>query len=140
MTYLESSALVSLFLPDRHTAAIRAFLAGRPGTVLTSLFGAAEYASALSIALRTGRLTAEQADRALRVFDAWSATGALVVDVDPADLRLAGGFVRRFDLGLRAPDALHVAICRRLGAALGTFDERQALAAGALGVERTVLA
>jgi predicted nucleic acid-binding protein len=42
--------------------------------------------------------------------------------------------VRRFALGLRTPDALHLAICRRLDLPLLTFDRRQAAAAAALGI------
>jgi predicted nucleic acid-binding protein len=42
--------------------------------------------------------------------------------------------VRRFDLKLRAPDALHLAICRRLQARLVTLDNNLARAARALDV------
>jgi predicted nucleic acid-binding protein len=42
-------------------------------------------------------------------------------------------------MALRAPDALHVALCRRLGLKLVTFDQRQAAAAEALGVGRVSL-
>lgn len=47
---------------------------------------------------------------------------------------VAGVFVRRFDLALRVPDALHLAIVRRLGVALVTLDRRLATAAGEFGV------
>lgn len=139
MTYLEPSALVSLFLPDRHTATIRTWLGQAPGPLAISTFGAAEFASALSIALRVGRLVTHQADRVLRVFDVWAASDAATLDIDPADHRAAASFVRRFDLALRAPDALHVALCRRLGLALVTFDQRQGAAAQALGVGQVPL-
>ena len=43
-------------------------------------------------------------------------------------------YVRRFDLALRAPDALHLAIARRLDATLVTLDRRLAAAAGELGI------
>ncbi len=51
-----------------------------------------------------------------------------------ADMRLAGVFVRRFDLTLRVPDALHLAIARRLDVALVTLDRRLTTAAGELGI------
>jgi predicted nucleic acid-binding protein len=51
-----------------------------------------------------------------------------------ADARLVYVYVRRFDLGLRAPDALHLAITRRLDATLVTLDRRLAAAANQLGV------
>jgi predicted nucleic acid-binding protein len=49
-------------------------------------------------------------------------------------VRLAYAYVRRFDLILRAPDALHIAIARRLDVALVTLDRRLANAAQALGI------
>jgi uncharacterized protein len=49
-------------------------------------------------------------------------------------LHLANIFVHRFDLMLRAPDALHAAVCQRLGLTLVTLDQPLARAATALGV------
>ena len=46
----------------------------------------------------------------------------------------ADALVRRLDLGLRAPDALHIATARRLGATLFTFDLGMASAARMLGL------
>jgi hypothetical protein len=51
------------------------------------------------------------------------------------DCRLANIFVRRFDLRLRVPDALHAAICRRLGMRLVTLDRRLAAAAWTLEID-----
>ncbi|HEY2621229.1 MAG TPA: PIN domain-containing protein [Acetobacteraceae bacterium] len=51
------------------------------------------------------------------------------------DCRLANIFVRRFDLRLRVPDALHAAICRRLGMRLVTLDRRLAAAARTLEID-----
>jgi uncharacterized protein len=56
------------------------------------------------------------------------------VDIQASDTRLAYIYVRRFDLRLRAPDALHVAVARRLDAVLVTLDRRMATAAIDLGV------
>jgi predicted nucleic acid-binding protein len=42
--------------------------------------------------------------------------------------------LRRLDLNLRTPDAIHIAIAQRLGAELATFDVRMAESAEALGV------
>jgi predicted nucleic acid-binding protein len=40
----------------------------------------------------------------------------------------------RLDLTLRTPDAIHIAIARRLDATLVTFDQRMATNARALGM------
>jgi hypothetical protein len=55
-------------------------------------------------------------------------------DIHPADVRLAVTYVRRFELALRAPDALHLAIARRLDATIVTLDRRLSAAAVELGI------
>ena len=55
-------------------------------------------------------------------------------DIHTSDIRLAAAYVRRFDLALRAPDALHLAVAGRLDVPLGTLDRRLATAARELGV------
>lgn len=79
-------------------------------------------------------LTEEEGSARLADFDAWRAAAASAADVRAADARLAYIYVRRFDLGLRAQDALHLAIARRLDATLVTLDRRLAIAANQLGV------
>jgi len=56
------------------------------------------------------------------------------VDIQPADARLAYAYVRRFDLMLRTPDALHLAIAARFDASIVTLDRRMERAARELGI------
>lgn len=134
MIYFDASALVSVFLPDAHTGTVEAFLRGDARRIGVSGFAVAEFSAVVSREARTGRLDAGQGARVLHTFDAWLGTSAEAVPLEPDDARVATAFVRRFDLGLRAPDALHLAICKRLNLPLLTFDARQAAAARALGV------
>ena len=134
MIYLDASAFVSLFVADAHSQRIRGLMrAGQP-SVAVSTFGLIEFAAAVATRDRAGRLAFGQAAMILLQADAWVAAQATTVDVEPADHRVAAVHVRRFDLGLRAPDALHLATCARLGLPLLTFDQRQAAAATALGI------
>jgi predicted nucleic acid-binding protein len=132
--YLDTSAFVSLFVTDAHSRQARAFMRGAEPAVAVSTFGLIEFAAAVSTRERAGRLAFGQAADTLLHADAWVAAQATTVDVAPADHRVAATYVRRFDLGLRAPDALHLATCARLGLALLTFDQRQAAAATTLGL------
>jgi predicted nucleic acid-binding protein len=102
--------------------------------VIVGEFAAAEVASGLSRRARTGSLDLTAATAGLAQFDAWRAAFTVDLDLQTGDVRLAHVFVRRFDLGLRAPDALHAAVCRRSGHTLVTLDRRLATAAEALGV------
>lgn len=135
MTYLDASALVSLFLPDIHTPTIRHYLRSEHPLLGVSDFAVAEFASAVARRMRIGEFTASRAAHALNVSDSWLAASAERLELDPVDIRVATTFVRRFELCLRAPDALHLAICRRLGLPLLTFDRNQAVAAVALGLQ-----
>jgi hypothetical protein len=64
---------------------------------------------------------------------------SLPVEIRAADARLAYIYVRRFALGLRAADALHLAIARRLEADLITLDRCLATAARELGIAVEVI-
>jgi predicted nucleic acid-binding protein len=108
--------------------------------LVVSEFAAAEVASALSRLVRTGLINPEDAVVRLSDFDAWRAGAAIEMDFQASDIRLAQVYVRRFDLMLRTPDALHVAACRRANHKLVTLDKRLAVAAKALGVEVFLLA
>ena len=132
--YLDASVLIALLAEEPTSGAVRRFLRAHREDRLISDFAAAEVASAISRLLRMRLLTEEEGSARLADFDAWRAAATSAADVHAADARLAYIYVRRFDLGLRAPDALHLAIARRLDATLVTLDRRLAIAANQLGV------
>jgi predicted nucleic acid-binding protein len=137
--YLDASVILPMLLEEPASEAVDAFLLACDEPLIVSEFAASEVASAASRLVRTGRLTGDQAASALADFDAWRAASTTDIDLGPADIRLAHVFVRRFNLMLRTPDALHAAICRREGLRLVTCDRRLAHAAEALGVGSILL-
>jgi len=138
--YLDASVIVPTLVKEPASGAVDDFLLAQAGAPVVSEFAAAEVASALSRLTRMGFLAPEAAQAHLHAFDAWRAAGTSDLDWRPADVRLASVFVRRFDLGLRAPDALHAAMCHRNDHTLVTLDRRLADAADALGVRVECLA
>jgi hypothetical protein len=56
-------------------------------------------------------------------------------EVATADIEAAIRILRRLDVNLRTPDAIHIAIAGRLGSTLVTFDRSMAAGARALGAE-----
>ena len=66
-------------------------------------------------------------------FDSWAVRSVQSIEVIAADIAVATTFLRRLDLTLRTPDAIHIAIARRIGATLVTF-ERMAESARALSM------
>jgi predicted nucleic acid-binding protein len=131
---LDASAVVPFLVPEIASPTVDAFFGAAKEPLVISEFTAAEVASALSRLARTHKLTPSKAVERLADFDVWRATAAEDVDLHASDVRLANLYVRRFDLMLRAPDALHAAICRRADLRLITLDRRLAAAARALGL------
>lgn len=132
---LDASVLVPALVPQRSTSAVERFFRAGNEDAFVDDFAAAEVCSALSRLVRTGSLSRNDGAVRLAVFDVMRTTMWLPQGVVPADVRRAEQIVRRFDLMLKTPDALHAAIAERLGARLVTLDQRLAVAARALGIE-----
>ena len=132
--YLDASVLVALFTLDAPTTRAETYLAREEPFVLVSDFAMAEFASAIGRRMRTGDLDAATARAAFAHLDTWVAMVAEHAAITTADVAEAGTYLRRLDLTLRTPDALNLALCRRAGAALMTFDLKMAGCATALGI------
>jgi uncharacterized protein len=137
--YLDASTILPTLIEEPGSAVVDRFIAETDEALVISEFAAAEVASALSRLVRTGLLAPEDAAARLADFDAWRAAATADMDLRASDVRLANVFVRRFDLMLRAPDALHAAACRRADYWLVTMDKRLAAAAEELGVRTKLL-
>jgi predicted nucleic acid-binding protein len=124
--YLDASVILPILIEEPASDLVDRFMMELDDDLIVSEFAAAEVASALS--------------RRLTDFDVWRAASTRDLDLQAADARLANIFVRRFDLMLRAPDALHAAVCRREDHLLATLDRRLATAALELGVRVKLLA
>lgn len=134
IVYADTSVLVPLFARDAFNQAVRHFLTTQQPALLVSDFASAELASALAKKARTRELSLAEARQALSTFDGWMATCSPRIETSAADIALAEAHLRRLDLPLRTPDAVHIAIAQRHGAALATFDVRMADAARAIGL------
>src|SRR5947209_15758903 len=110
--YLDASLVMTTLVEEPASGAVETYLKTRPERVISD-FAAAEVASGLSRLVRTSLLSAAEAAARLADFEAWRAATSSPIEVQPADVRLAYAYVRRFDLMLRTPDALHLAIARR---------------------------
>jgi len=110
-----------------------------PGTLVISDWVVAEFASALSIKIRTGALNIADRMRVAGIFARLRTDSLVVLSVTRDHFITAGQFAEQFSLGLRAADALHVAITAGHGATLCTLDRRLAEAARALGVSTALV-
>ena len=108
------------------------------GALAISAWVATEFSAALSIKLRTGDINATHRANALAAFATLCDESFTLLEVTARNFRAAALFADQAPLGLRAGDALHLAICAEHGAQLCTLDRNLSAAGSPLGV-RTVL-
>lgn len=130
---MDASVLVPLFIAERRSDNARDMVV-QPEPLLVSVLARAEVAATISSKLRALQLSEAEAAEALASFDGWVESSTERVSTRAVDISIAANLVRRFDLQLRAPDAIHVATALRLRADLATFDVGMARAARVLGV------
>ena len=98
-----------------------------------------EFAAALSVKLRINQLRVEDRARAMSLFTQLRAESLAVTPVTRDHFTTATRFAEQYGIGLRAGDALHVAIGAEQGATICTLDKRLAESATVLGVSAELL-
>ena len=131
---LDASVVVALLGEEETSGRVDVVLDQARDALIVTDFCVAEASAAVSRLRRIGIATGDRADRLLNDLDLWVATFAQALSVTPEDISLATDHVRRPDLVLRAPDAIHIAAAARLEATLVTLDRGMARAAALLGL------
>jgi predicted nucleic acid-binding protein len=136
MVYIDTSVWVAALCREPLTARVQAWLEKQAAGVLhVSGWVQAEFANALSMKQRVGHLDAVQAAEAMTLFSATIEQSCQRVSVEEADFALAARLVADPASGLRAGDALHLAMAARQGLVLVTLDSILAKAAVRFGVQ-----
>jgi predicted nucleic acid-binding protein len=140
MLYLDTSLLVAALTNEAETERMQRWLGRQPEDDLAiSDWVTTEFSSALSIKLRTGQIGAAHRADVLAIFTRLATDSFTVVPASRLQFRTAARFVEQHALGLRAGDALHLAICGDHGATLCTLDRRLCDAASVLGLKTMLL-
>lgn len=125
MLYLDTSILVTVFTPEPETPKVQNWLEARMAEHLViSDWVITEFSAALSLKLRTGQVSGDQRARALNLFNRAVADNMSIAPVVQRHFTLATRFANQASSGLRAGDALHLAIAADIGAVLCTRDRR----------------
>lgn len=135
MIYCDASLMVASLATEPLSDIARKFLSGLADEKLVvSPWVSTEVASALAMKMRQGVWSETQRNTLL---DTWRGiAAALKVElVEQEHFHLAETLVNSGRRGLRAGDALHLAIARCAGFALATLDRDLADAAESVGVE-----
>jgi predicted nucleic acid-binding protein len=136
MLYFDTSFLVPLFIREPTTSEIRRFVDQLPdGAASTSEWTRIEFSSLLARDVRMDVLTGETALRVDARFE--SVIGRAFDVIVPArdDFLLARQYLQRHEAGLRAGDALHLAIAfNKRATAIFSLDKGMLKAGSLLGL------
>jgi predicted nucleic acid-binding protein len=139
MLYLDTSLLIAALTNEMETERMQHWLGRQPEDNLAiSDWVATEFSSALSIKLRTGQIRVADRAAALATFTRLTIDSFIAIPVSRLDFRTAARLADQHAIGLRAGDAVHLAICANHGATLCTLDRRLGDAGSALGI-KTIL-
>ncbi len=115
MVYLDTSAAVPLFVQEPASERVAAWFAGCAEPMVAADWIVTEFASALSLKERRGDISSEAARAAWAEFELFCGTGLRLVPVSRAAYLEAARRVRNAASGLRAGDALHLAVALEIG-------------------------
>lgn len=133
--YLDTSVVIALLTPEAHSDRIDTWFAAHPEAALAiSPWVITEIASALSIKLRSGAIDADQRALVMARWQQMLSDSISVLPVTQPHFEAAANFAAQHALGLRAGDALHLAVAADAGCSLLTLDQVMAAAAPHVGI------
>jgi len=115
MIYVDTSALVPLFIREPESEAVIAWIESSGERLAISEWSLVEFASAGAIKVRTGQATANLAKQAATRVHEFAEKHCTVAVPGREEFRRATEWVGDDALKLRAGDALHLAIAASLG-------------------------
>jgi len=135
MIYLDTSLLVALLCREPRSQDLLVWLAGNPDQEFAiSHWTQVEFASALSVKLRTAQISEAEANAAGTQFGELVDGSVVILALNDQDYARASDYCEAWRVGLRAPDALHLAIAQRTGCPLATLDNGLYRAARHFGI------
>lgn len=133
MLYFDTSFLAPLILQEPTSARVEQFFAGLPaGELAISHWTRVEFSSLLAREVRMGGLRGQAARDADAQFEAVVTESFVVLLPNATDFDLAKEYLGNHESGLRAGDALHLAIAKNYGAKAIYSLDRTMLKAGKL--------
>jgi len=141
MIYIDTSLVVSLHVTEVRSYSAVSWFERRAGDVfLISDWTDVEVASALSRKVRSGKITEEQRQRATDAYAVMRDGLFQRLTIAPGNYQRAVEMLREPSTGLRAGDALHLAIAEAHGASVASLDATLMNAANHFGLAVELIA
>jgi hypothetical protein len=140
LIYLDTSVVVPLFVPGVESIVVRQWFARELSQAFAiSDWTLTEFASAIGINVREKSLNVRQARQAYGLMSELAATSFALFCPTRDDFIRASEYLRQHELGLRAGDALHLAIaCAHDAEAVYSFDRKFVSAGARLGINTAI--
>lgn len=135
MLYLDTAVVLTLFVNEPTSRSVEDWLAARRQPLAFSDWGLTECASALTLKLRRGEIDIGFARRCFEAITTFVHESCEFVACATHHQTEAQRLLSRFDLSLRAGDALHLAVSQHAEATLVTHDKLLAAAARSIGAK-----
>ncbi|SAL19464.1 tRNA(fMet)-specific endonuclease VapC [Caballeronia arvi] len=136
MMYVDTSVLVALCVREPKSEAAANWYESCEDELISGVWCVTEFASALSLKRRTGQISEEQSASAWQDFERLCATDLQLTPIEPPVFHQAAVLSLDTSIGLRAGDALHLAIALDCKAhAMVTLDAALARAASMKSID-----
>lgn len=140
MLYVDTSVLVASLTNETATERVQAWLGQQGADELSiSRWVMTEFSAALSVKVRMGTMEPNERAEALAAFRSPVDVSFRVLAVESHHFDVAALLADQSAIGLRAGDALHLALTLGQDATLCTLDNRLAGAAGAVGARALLI-
>ncbi len=139
MRYIDTSVLMAFLLPESGSQLAERLMTSPGDALAFSSWTEVELLSALGIQIRRKLITRRGARKAVDAFANLVAPALVRLAVDDNDHRMATHMLDGWQTGLRAGDALHLALVQEYQAELWTFDRTMAKAASHFGLRCQLL-
>lgn len=139
MRYIDTSVLMAFLLPESGSQLAERLMTSPGDALAFSSWAEVELLSALGVQVRRKVITRRGARKAVDAFANLVAPGLVWLAVDDNDHRMAAHMLDGWQTGLRAGDALHLALVQQYQAELWTFDRTMSKAASHFGLRCQLL-